>query len=179
MDNRKIGLGLLALSCIMLVLLSISGAAVYRAYQAEIEHYVDAGLACPSDPNACPHEQRSRSMIPIYLSAVVIASIAALGLYMVVFDKSQQAILQTLDRQKAQLTSDEKFGMLMRGLDEYEKKVVKAIREQDGITQQTLRYRTDMHKSKLSLVLDQLERRGIIARVPKGKTNELHLKFDI
>ena len=50
---------------------------------------------------------------------------------------------------------------VLAGYTDEEKKVVKAVKEQDGITQSTLRLRTDLHKSKLSIVLDGLEKKGL------------------
>ena len=52
----------------------------------------------------------------------------------------------------------------------------KKIKEQDGITQNTLKLRANMSKAKLSYILQELERRGLVTRVRKGKTLEVHLK---
>jgi len=62
-------------------------------------------------------------------------------------------------------------------MDADERKVITAVKEQDGITQQTLRLRTDLHKSKLSIILDGLEKKGLIKKVPKGKTKQVFLKI--
>ena len=70
-----------------------------------------------------------------------------------------------------------KFEIIMKALDPFEQKVVKAISEQDGITQNTLRLRLDMSKAKLSYVLQELEKRGIIKRIEKGKTLAIYLKI--
>ncbi len=105
------------------------------------------------------------------------AVLIALGLYLVFFEKSQKEILSTLEKQKHIQVEEEKFDILLKGLSEDEKKVVNAVKEQDGITQQTLRLRTDMHKSKLSIVLDGMEKKGLIKRVEKGKTKQVFLKI--
>ena len=104
---------------------------------------------------------------------------AALGIYLVFFEKSQKAIISTLEQQKQIQVGEEKFDILLKGLNQDEQKVLKAVKEQDGITQQTLRLRTDLHKSKLSIVLDGLEKKGLIAKVQKGKTNQIYLKIGI
>ena len=66
--------------------------------------------------------------------------------------------------------------MILKGLDNYEKKVMNAVKEQEGITQNTLRIRTDMSKAKLSYVLQDLEKRGLIKRIKKGKTLAVFFK---
>ncbi|MBN2422667.1 hypothetical protein JXB41_05540 [Candidatus Woesearchaeota archaeon] len=101
----------------------------------------------------------------------------ALSIYLIFFEKSQKEIINVLEKQKKIQVEEEKFNILLKGLDDYEKKVIRAIKEQDGITQQTLRLRTDLHKSKLSIVLSGLEKKGLIARKEKGKTKKIFLRI--
>ncbi len=101
----------------------------------------------------------------------------ALGFYILFFSKSEEMVLKRLEDHKRNRTDEEKFGLILKGLDSYEKKVLKAVREQDGITQNTLRLRTDMSKAKLSYVLQDLEKRNLIKRTPKGKTLQVFLKI--
>lgn len=103
----------------------------------------------------------------------------ALGAYLIFFEKLQKAIVQTLENHKKIQTEEGKFDILLKRLNEDEKKIVKAVKEQDGITQQTLRLRADMHKSKLSIVLDGLEKKGLVKGVEKGKTKQVFLKIHI
>ena len=79
------------------------------------------------------------------------------------------------DANKKELKED-KFELLLSALDEDEKKVIKAIKEQDGITQATLRIRTDLSKTKLSFILADLEKKDLIRKVVQGKTNQVFLK---
>lgn len=102
--------------------------------------------------------------------------IFALGFYLLFFNKTEKAILQKLEDEKNDKIEDEKFALILRALDDYGKKVLKAIKEQDGITQNTLRIRTDISKSKLCYVLQELEKRGLIKRIPKGKTLQIFLR---
>ena len=68
-----------------------------------------------------------------------------------------------------------KFDLVLKGMDENEKKVLKAIKEQTGITQSTLKFRTDLSKAKISQVLTDFEKKDLVRREEKGKTFELYL----
>ena len=92
-----------------------------------------------------------------------------LGFFILLFDKD--------DKLAKRINEDERFEIILKALDDYEKKVLKAVKEQDGITQSTLRLRTDMSKAKLSYVLQELEKRNLIKRVKKGKTLEIFLRI--
>ena len=177
MDNKKLGIILIVISLIVLVLLVFVRANIIQAYQVEIDRYIESGKACPSDPNICPHELRSRAQIPIFIAGAMLIGIIALGIYLISFEKSQKAIISTLENQKQIQSKEEKFNILLKALSKNEQEVIKAVKDQDGITQQTLRLRTDLHKSKLSIILDSLEKKGLIKKVPKGKTNQVYLKI--
>ena len=68
-----------------------------------------------------------------------------------------------------------KFSLLLRPLDDSQKKVLMAIKEQEGITQSTLRFRTDLSKSKVSQILTDFEKKNLIERKAKGKTYSVFL----
>lgn len=171
MDNRKLGL-ILIITCIVL------GFIVFTFNQALDEHQ-DSSCECEdmAEGGICPMEPQ-----PIrwqtYAGIILIAAITALGIYLIFFEKSQKEIISTLEKQKQIQSNEEKFNILLKGLNTEEQKVIKAVRKQDGITQQTLRLRTDLHKSKLSIVLDGLDKKGLIKKVKKGKTNQIFIKID-
>jgi uncharacterized membrane protein len=100
----------------------------------------------------------------------------ALGFYILFFNKSEERILKRLEDEKSLKINDEKFSYILMGLDSYGKKVLKAVKEQDGITQNTLKLRVDMSKAKLSYVLQELEKRDLIKRNKKGKTLQIFLR---
>jgi len=171
MDNKKLGIILIGI-CILLGIIIFS-------FSSLISKQTEAACSCPEMEagGACPME--TSTPWQVYLSMILISAIAALGIYLIFFEKSQKEIVKTLEKQKHIQVEEEKFDILSKGLNEDEKKVIKAVKEQDGITQQTLRLRTDLHKSKLSIVLDGLEKKGLIARKEKGKTKQVFLKIGL
>ena len=109
------------------------------------------------------------------------AFIFALGFYLLFFNKSEAEaskysnILEKINEEKTQKTAEDEFNLLLRPLDENERKVLTAIKEQEGITQSTLKYRANLSKAKVSQILTDFEKKKIIARKAKGKTYEVFL----
>lgn len=171
MNNKNLGL-ILILVCVLI------GFMVF-AFDNQISEHETMACSCEemADGGLCPMEDGGHWQT--YLGVIIASLIGALGVYLIFFEKSQKEIVKTLERQKRIQTEEEKFEILLKGLDESEKKVIKAVKEQDGITQQTLRLRTGLHKSKLSIVLDGLEKKELVTRKEKGKTKEVFLKFKI
>lgn len=100
----------------------------------------------------------------------------ALAFYLLMFSKGEEAIVERLERDTERKLNEEKYAILSKGLDEFEKKVLKVVREEEGITQNMLRLRVDMSKAKLSQVLQELEKKGLVKREPKDKTLQVFLK---
>lgn len=171
MDNKKLG-AILIIVCVALAILVF-------LFDNTINEQAAAGCSCTEMEigGFCPHEDHSHWQT--YAGVILIALIAALGIYLIFFEKSQKAIISTLEKQKHIQLQEEKFNILLKALDPEEQKVIKAVKDQDGITQQTLRLRTDLHKSKLSIVLDSLEKKNLIKRIEQGKTKQVFLKIDL
>jgi DNA-directed RNA polymerase specialized sigma subunit len=116
-----------------------------------------------------------------HIAVGFLSFIFALGFYLLFFDKSGNVELKdesgfnTNFKEKEQTTADDKFNLILRPLDENEKKVLVSIKEQEGITQSTLKYRTNLSKAKISQVLTSFEKKNLIARKVKGKTYEVFL----
>lgn len=113
----------------------------------------------------------------LHIGFALFGFIASLGFYILFFDRTEKTIMDRLEKDKEVKFEELKFSIILKALDPFEQRVVKAVKEQDGITQSTLRLRTDMSKAKLSYVLQELERRGIVKRIEKGKTMSIHLKI--
>jgi len=101
----------------------------------------------------------------------------ALGFFFLFFNETEKKVFDRLEDEKMKQVEQERFMLILRALDEYEKRVMQIVREQDGITQNTLKLRANMSKAKLSYILQELERRGLVTRIRKGKTLEVHLKI--
>ena len=100
----------------------------------------------------------------------------ALAFYLLVFSKGEEAIVERLEKDTERKLGEEKYAILSKGLNEFEKNVLKVVREEQGITQNMLRLRVDMSKAKLSQVLQELEKKGLVKREPKDKTFQVFLK---
>lgn len=164
MENKKLGVLLIFISFI------VGGMFIYYS-----SNLVEKGREIGCFPNEdCIGIERTLSFS--HIAVGVFSFILALGFYLLFFNKTERAILDKLEDEKDRKIENMKFDILLKALDGYEQRVVKAVREQPGITQNTLRIRLDMSKAKLSYVLQELEKRGIVKRVEKGKTLEVYLR---
>jgi uncharacterized membrane protein len=132
------------------------------------------------ESGTCLHQDRN---INFFIVSYVITSVlVVMGVYLSFFDKTEEILMdhqkkisRALKEAKAKEKEKDEFAAFLKGFSEDEQKVLKAIHEQDGITQSTLRYRVDMSKTSLSLMLKSLEERKYISREESGKTNKIHL----
>ena len=163
MENKKLGFVILGISAIATVLAFTVMGALGRQTSA---------LSC-YPTSEC---QRVESLMGLSHVAVgLISFVAALGIYLMFFSTSEEAIMRRLEEEKNMKIDQGKFELVMKGLDNYEKNVLKAIKEQDGITQSTLKFRTDLSKAKVSQILTDFEKKNLIRREEKGKTYSVHL----
>jgi uncharacterized membrane protein len=163
MENRKLG-GII-------IIISIAVAFIVFGFMNQLNK-TNKQLNCyPNDE--C---QRVESMLTLsHISIGIISFIFALGFYLVLFNRGEEAILERLEQEKNMKLKEDKFSIMLKALDENEKNVLKAVKEQDGVTQSTLKYRTDLSKAKLSQILTDFERKKLIKRELKGKTYSIHL----
>lgn len=177
MDNKKTGL-----LVIFIGLLFIAIIALFKMQIAELADFLmkTSNGNCFLEDGSCVHE---RSDFPFIAGMSIAIFTIGFGAYLVYlsraaksFEDINKKILSEVKAEKNKGLGEEKFRILMQGLDEEEKKVITCVREQDGISQSTLKYRTDLSKTKLSVVLSQLEKKGLITKVKNGKINNIYLK---
>lgn len=175
MDSKKLGIALIVAA------LFIAG--IFFYIKSETDRLIAVQIATTGScfqGDLCSH-QRANTIT--YIGVGLSAFIAALGVYLFVFEKSSQLlkehqdkITNALQKESKEKIDEEKFKAFMSGLDEDEKKVIQAVREQEGIQQSTLKYRTGLSKTKLSMVIKELETKNLITKEESGKTNKIYLK---
>ena len=139
--------------------------------------------SCILEDGTCLHNQLNTAFI---IGEILALLIFALGMYLVFFDKTkevreQQAqqniqVATALQRAEEEKQKDTKFDAFLAGFNENEQKVLNAIKEQDGILQSTLRYRTGLTKTDVSLILKAFEEKKYITKKPEGNTNKIFLR---
>jgi uncharacterized membrane protein len=180
LGGRAIGLGL-----ILITLLLVVGTVLYnRSLDLQREQAIGQLATIPGQENCaydevtCPHIEESVVLPDLSGIGLVILGIL-LGLYLIRSDATQREILKELETKRSALSADERRELILSVLTKDEQKIINAVREQPGISQATLRLRTDMSKAKLSMLLKELEHRGLIVKTEDGKTNTVHLKREL
>lgn len=163
MENKKLGFVILSISVLASILV-LGFMNVLGRQTTQLQCY---------PTTEC---QRVESLLGLsHISVGLISFIGALGVYLLFFSTSEEAILRRLEEEKNMKVEGDKFDLILKSMDENEKKVIKAIKEQDGITQSTLRYRTDLSKAKISQILTDFEKKHLVKREEKGKTYSVYL----
>ena len=164
MENKKLG--------IILIIISLIFGFFLIYYNTSMEKQ-SIELGCNA-VDGC--SEVSRALDISHIGFGFFGFMLALGFYILFFNKTEEKIFKRLEHEKNSQVEREKFSIILKALDDYEKRVMQLIKEQDGITQNTLRLRANLSKAKLSYVLQELEKRNLIKRIPKGKTLEVHLR---
>lgn len=177
---------------IFLLIVSIALAGIFYNMKQEGEQQIEllqekAGeQACFLDNGTCLHDRQNNLFIIGEGFAVLIF---ALGLYLLFFDttKETKELVAKQSEQNVQIATalkqsveekkkDERFTAFLAGFSEDERKLLAAIHEQDGILQSTLRYRTGLTKTDVSLLLKKFEEKGYVTKKSEGKTNKVFLR---
>lgn len=163
MENKKLGGVILGIS-IVATIVAFGFMGVLGRQTAALQCY---------PTNEC---QRVESLLGLsHIAVGLISFIGALGIYLLFFSTSEDAILKRLEEEKNKKIEMDKFDLILKAMDENEQKVLKAVKEQDGITQSTLKFRADLSKAKVSQILTDFEKKNLIKRELKGKTYAVYL----
>ena len=163
MENKKLGFVILSISILSSILV-FGFMNVLGKQTSTLQCY---------PTNEC---QRVESLICLsHIAVGLISFIGALGIYLLFFSTSEEAILKRLEEEKNMRIGQDKFELMLKAMDDNEKRVISAIKEQGGITQSTLKYRVDLSKAKVSQILTDFEKKHLIKRELKGKTYAVYL----
>ena len=163
MENKKLGFVILSISIVASTLAS--------GFMGVLGKQTSSLQCYPT--NEC---QRVESLLGLsHIAVGLISFIGALGIYLLFFSTSEEAILRRLEQEKGMKLEQDKFEIVLKAMDDNERKVLKAIKEQEGITQSTLKYRTDLSKAKVSQILTDFEKKHLVKRESKGKTYAVYL----
>ena len=164
MNNKKVGAVIAVVTLVLLLIFML----IIRSLNQEIQ-----ALGCFQKPG-CQTIETSLGVIHFAFGAF--GFVFALAFYLLVFSKGDEAIVERLEKDSERKLGEEKYSILSKGLNDFEKKVLNVVREEEGVTQNMLRLRVDMSKAKVSQVLQELEKKGLIRREPKDKTLQIFLK---
>lgn len=73
-------------------------------------------------------------------------------------------------------SEDKEYNILRKALSDDEKKILDEIKRAGEITQDSLRFRLDWSKAKISTILTNLDKRELIQRERIGKTYKVYLQ---
>lgn len=156
LTTKQIGIIMFGLS----ILLAVIVVSFYYSVS-----YIMTTTACGVDD--CPAHRALPVQTAIGLTVVGILAVFSLVLFV------QDEKIKTAHAEEKKKTE---FESMLDVLKEDEKKIVEIVKAQQGIQQNTLRLKTDFSKAKLSMLLSDLEKRGIIKKDAFGKTNKVYLR---
>lgn len=174
MNQKQIGIILIVIGILL------ASSVFYIKYKEDAytnKIIIEQGGSCYLPDGTCLHEERA--LFPYILGWIISAAVIMLGVYLILFDKTQKLMVEQHEKISTALkdaTEKDEFTAFLTAFSEDEQKLLKTIKEQDGITQATLRYRTGISKTSVSLMLKSLEERGFISRKISGKTNQVFLR---
>lgn len=164
MEKRKIGVTIIVVSLLLgIVLLNL----IWHGRQTAD----DEGCFQNAECNALAYTLNTSHLGIGFLFALL-----SLGIYLIIFGRAEESLLQQLHEQKQHLNREEKLKIVTMLLSENEKRVFDTLLKEEGITQNTLCIKTNLSKGALSQILTDFERKDIIVRQPKGKTYAVYLK---
>ena len=103
----------------------------------------------------------NNSPITINLVSLIIALIVALIVSFYLFRQDRK---------------EQEYKVIRKSLSDDEKKILDEIKKAGEITQDSLRFRLDWSKAKISTILTNLDKRGLIQRERIGKTYKVYLQ---
>jgi uncharacterized membrane protein len=175
MNQKIIGIILLIVG----IVLGIVTASEYNTDKEAVDQLLMEDGTCFLEDGTCLHSELNTTTL---LFSIIVISLLVLGVYLTLFDKSQKLILEqskqvseALEKANNEEVSKAAFDSYLTAFAEEDQKIIKVLKENEGITQSTLRFKTGLSKTRLSLLLASLETRGVVYRTVKGKSKQVFL----
>jgi len=187
MNQKQLGTIMFIFSILIGVLFSLH----YWQNQKDIAEFMRlSNGTCFNEQGECLHAKLDYVGIAGFALSLLLFS---LSMYLLFFDKTERlleqqqkdlhehhkeatTILKKAEELKQTDHKKEKFNAFLEAFDEKKRIILRAIDDQEGIQQSTLRYRTGLSKTDLSLLLKELEEKNIISRHDSGKTKKVYLR---
>jgi uncharacterized membrane protein len=124
-----------------------------------------------SSVNTKPRPAQNQNLILINAVSVLTSVIAMLISSMIIFRKGYSKVRQSKNRKR------DEFSIMKKALTKDEITILEKIRQApNGITQDSLRFRLNWSKAKVSTMLTNLDRMGLVQRERLGKTYTVFYK---
>lgn len=150
-----------------------------ETYRQQMINY--EGGSCINEDGTCIHDNPLDWLF--YLIYILDVVLFFVGVFLIVHGKNEIRIAEKLDntaesikRIKEKEENDNSFEAFLTPFSEEERKILRLIRNNEGLWQSTLRIKSGISKAKLSSILSELEEKGHITRQKKGKTYTIYLK---
>ena len=170
MNQKQIGIVIIILGLIVASFVFVfKNQADYAATQV-----LEEAGSCITE-KGCLHEKNNNLFL---LGIVISVLMIGLGVYLIFFDKTQEKLAEHQVKVSSALKEakvKDEFKAFLGGFREDEQKILKVVHDQQGIKQSTIRYKADMSKTTVSLILKSLEERKIVKKKPSGKTFQVYL----
>ncbi len=123
-----------------------------------------------------PSSHHYMMMGPYYLAVIpLIFTIAGIALILFSAFRIFEAKRSEEKSEIEEKCEDDKMGVVEKLLEGDELEVFKIIRENEGVTQDSLHFRTGFSPSKVSMIVKKLEEKNLIYRERFGKTYRIYL----
>lgn len=130
-------------------------------------------LGCMLDTPGCA--QVATGLSASHVAVGFLSALFSLGLYFLLFynDRSEEL----LERERVRRSREEQAELLGKVMTEGERALLSAVLKEEGILQSTLSYRTNLTPGRVSQVLGQFEERGLVRRMPEGRSFRVYPGF--
>ena len=174
MNNKKIGYTLIGISGVL--------GGVMVTYITRLS-MASQSLMCGAASSQCATIASSLNLS--HLAVGMLAAALSLGVYMVAFRREDPALARTklvvrealnrIEQESGAKMTEEKFSAVMKALTDNERRILQTVKNHEGITQHMLRLKTGLSKAKVSSVLTEFQKRGLVRKEEQGKTFSVYL----